>query len=148
VRRALVELPLTAAFVGALARRGAAFYRAATRAPLAALRVPAILARARLVDRLVLSPEGFTPLEHRRLVRALLDRGLRAFTWSFHSPSVMPGGTPYVRSEADLRSFLDSFRRFFDWFLGDLGGRATTPASLARELTVHAAETRGKASRP
>ncbi len=146
--RALVEFPLTAAFVGALGESGAAWYRAATRPVLAPLRLPAFLARARLVDRLVLSPEGFTPSEHRRLVQALLDRGARVFTWSFHSPSVVPGATPYVRNDADLRRFLDSFRRFFDWFLGEVGGRVATHGALALELTTRAAETADTPARP
>ena len=38
----------------------------------------------------------------RRLTRALLARGQRTFVLSLHSPSVVPGNTPYVRSDADL----------------------------------------------
>ena len=66
--------------------------------------------------------------------RMAADRGVRVFTWSFHSPSVLPGGTPYVRTEADVMRFLDAFDRYFDWFFGKLGGRPTTPAQVAREL--------------
>lgn len=136
VTRPLLELPLTAAFTGALGNDGRGLYRVATAPPMLALRAPAILARLRLVDRLVLSPEGFTPSEHRRLTRALLARGVRVFTWSFHSPSVLPGGTPYVRNEADVRRFLDSFSRYFDWFFGEIGGRATTPLEVAAAFSV------------
>jgi hypothetical protein len=132
--RDLLELPLTAAFVGALGPRGRGLYRWAAAPSRLALRLPAVLSRAGLVDRLVLSPEGFTPAEHRRLVRALLRRGVRVFTWSFHSPSVLPGATPYVRTVADLRAFLGSFRRFFDWFFGEIGGMPTTPSAVARDL--------------
>ena len=132
--RRLLELPLTAAFLGALGYAGRDAYRWANRPALAALRLPAVLARTGLVDRLVLSPEGYTPREHRRVTRALLDRGVRVFTWSFHSPSVLPGGTPYVDTEAGVQRFLDSFDRYFEWFFGTIGGRPTTPACVARDL--------------
>ncbi len=129
--RTLLELPLTAGFTGVLGPSGRGVYRAATAPALAPLRLPAVLSRLRLVDRLVLSPEGFTPAEHRRLTRDLLARGVRVFTWSFHSPSVLPGGTPYVHTEADVQRFLDSFARYFDWFFGTLGGVPTTPGEVA-----------------
>jgi hypothetical protein len=137
--RELIGIPLTAAFVGALGSRGRGLYRWANRSALAPLRLPAVLARTGLVDRLMLSPEGFTPAEHRRLVRHLLARDHRVFTWSFHSPSVLPGATPYVRTDADLRTFLDSFRRFFDWFFGELGGRPATPREVVAALRSAAA---------
>jgi len=87
-----------------------------------------------------LSPEGFGPRHHRRLTEHLLERGVRVFTWSFHTPSLEPGHTPYVRSEADLKEFLDRFRAYFEWFLGDIGGVTATPLDVKDEL-----ETRGSA---
>ena len=51
-----------------------------------------------------------------------------------HIPSVVPGHTPYVRNDDDLRRFLDMFRRYFDYFLGTLEGVATTPTQLRAEL--------------
>ena len=134
--RRLLELPVTGGFVGAAGRHGAALYPHAAR--LRALRVPGVLARLRLLDRLTLSPEGFSHEEHVRLTRALFARGLRVFTWSFHSPSLEPGHTPYVRDEGDLRRFLDAFERFFDFFFGELGGVATTPDELRTLLEPHA----------
>ena len=97
-------------------------------------RLPAVLARTRAVDRLMLSPEGYTTDEHRLLVKHLLAKGVRHFTWSFHSPSVVPGFSPYVSSELELRKFLDSFKQFFDFFFGELGGVAVTPTQLYNQL--------------
>lgn len=131
--RRLLELPITGAFVGWARVAAKSLYRLATAAP-AALRLPGVLARSSAVDRLMLSPEGFSSEEHLKVTRDLLGRGVRTFTWSFHSPSVVPGCTPYVGSQAELDRFLDSFRRFFDFFLGTLGGVATTPYGLKQEL--------------
>lgn len=135
--RRLLEIPLTGAFVGWARGLAPPLYDLAA-GPLARLRAPGVLSRLRAVDRLVLSPEGYTPAEHRRLVDALLDQGVRTFTWTLHSPSVEPGHTPYVRSEAELAAFLDSFRRFFSFFFGERGGVAMTPTALKQQLEARA----------
>jgi hypothetical protein len=64
----------------------------------------------------------------------LYRAGLRVFSFAFHSPSVEPGHTPYVRSQRELDSFLDRCRSFFDFFLGDLGGIPTTPLEVKARL--------------
>lgn len=132
--RRLLELPLTAAFVGFSHRLGRQLYPGAQRGLAGTLRIPGILSRLHALDRLVLSPEGFTAKEHVALTRALLRRGVRTFSWTFHSPSLKPGCTPYVRTESELARFLDAFRRYFDFFFGVLGGEAMSPLELRRTL--------------
>ncbi len=133
----LLGIPSTGAYVGLMRRGAHQLHRLATNPSLAWAHLPGILSRLNIVDRLRLSPEGFTPQEHRKLTRHLLERGLRVFTFTFHSPSVEPGCTPYVRSEAQLRIFLDSCRRYFDFFMGELGGISMTPLELKQYLRVH-----------
>ena len=62
--------------------------------------------------------------------------GCASFSFAFHSPSVEPGHTPYVRSGHDLAVFLASCQRFFDFFLGDLGGQPTTPLALKEQFIM------------
>lgn len=128
----LLEIPVTGSYVGHFGKMSHAVYQLAEK--LSSLHMTGILARLNLLDRLRLSPEGYTSDEHKKLVQFLHAQGTRTFTWSFHSPSVVPGMTPYVKSEKDLSRFLDSFRRFFDYFLGELGGVATTPTLLKSRL--------------
>jgi len=128
----MLALPLSGGFVGVASSFGRDLFEFGSR--LRKLRVPGILSRLNIVDRLMLSPEGFTPSEHRRLVRALMSRGERLFTWSFHSSSVEPGMTAYTRDDQELGRFLDSFRYFFDFFLGEIGGVATTPTEVRLQL--------------
>lgn len=129
---------MTGAYTGGARKSAHTLYRLASKPLAARLHVPGILSRLGILDRLVLSPEGFTTREHLALTRALLDRGVRTFTWSFHSSTVLPGGSPYVRSERDVNEFLASFRRYFDYFFGDLGGRSMTPLELKHYLeTAH-----------
>ncbi|HLV77562.1 MAG TPA: polysaccharide deacetylase family protein [Marinobacter sp.] len=124
----LLEVPCTGGFIGWGKAMALPLYEAATK--LSRFKVPGVMSRLGMVDRLMLSPEGFTPAEHIKLTRALFDQGVRTFTWSFHSPSVVPGHTSYVRNEQQLEQFLSSFRQFFDFFFTDLGGKATTPTRL------------------
>ncbi len=128
----LLEIPVTGAFVGWAGNLSKPLYNLGQR--LKKFRAPGILARLSAVDRLMLSPEGFSSRDHIKLTQSLYRKGVRTFTWSFHSPTVVPGFTDYVRNETELVRFLDSFRYFFDFFFGQLGGEASSPTQLRDQL--------------
>ena len=130
----LLEIPLTGAFVGWLRRVGHLLHGLVNQPALKGLRIPGILSRLGALDRLRLSPEGCSPQEHIALTKALLQAGVRTFTWTFHSPSVVPGHTPYIQSDQDASRFHDAFRRYFDDFFGTLGGITMTPLALKRHV--------------
>ena len=89
-----------------------------------------MLAHLHLIDRIPLTPEGISFGEMRRLTRALLRRGRRVFSFNYHSPSLAPGNTPYVRDTMDLRAFLERIEQYLDFFMKELGGRAVTPLEV------------------
>jgi hypothetical protein len=126
----LVELPLSAAYVGRLRPRGSAIYRAAARVP----RGRGVLFRTKLLNRVPLTPEGVPLAEALAAARALLKDGLRWFSLSFHSPSVEPGHTPFVRTAEDLRGFHAWWDAMFDFFESE----GIAPASI--EETIAAAK--------
>jgi hypothetical protein len=128
--RKLLGLPGTGGYVGWLRAGGTPVYELVTSSGMKRLRAAGAFARLRLMERIRLSPEDYNDPEMRRLTRALLADGIRVFVFSFHSPSVMPGGTPYVRNQADLDRFLDKCRRYFAFFMQELGGIAMTPLQL------------------
>jgi hypothetical protein len=129
--RHFLYLPVTQSPVGPL--RGLArtnisrwlFGRTARR-----LHLPGVLARLGLLELIMLTPEGPSAVELRRLATALLRAGQRVFTLSLHSPSLVPGSTPYVRSEQDLAAFLTKIEDFFSVFFGELRGRPIDPLAL------------------
>jgi hypothetical protein len=127
---ALLELPLSIGYTGAIARFPAAARTLATHPVLKTLHVPGILSHLGLLDRIVLTPEGITFEEQRRLARAMLRRGYRVFSLTYHSPSLAPGNTPYVRDAAELRLFLSRIERFLEFFMGEVGGSAATPFEI------------------
>lgn len=146
--RQLLEIPLTVGFTGLLRQSGPWLHRRLTRPRGMRFRLPGVCARLHLLDRIRLSPEGIDIAELIRLTRTLLKSGIRVFSFTYHSPSMQPGNLSYVRSDADLRLFLDRFERYFDFFFGEAGGRAITPLGfreLALQLRTHSAE---RARRP
>lgn len=130
----MLEIPLSAAFVGSAGRYSKTIFNLAQNFNV--IKAQGILARLNIIDRLMLSPEGFTTKEHIKLTKFLYKQGVRTFTWNFHSPSVVPGMTTYTRNEKELTAFLDSFRYFFDYFFTELNGIATTPTLLKQKLTT------------
>ena len=92
-------------------------------------------ARLGLQERITLTPEGITHAEHRRLTEAMLRRGHRVFSFTYHSPSLAPGNTPYVRNESELSAFLDKFERYLEYFFNEIGGRPATPSEIKAELS-------------
>ena len=132
--RKLLGLPGTGGYVGWLRAGATPLYRAVTSPIMRGIRAAGAVARLRLIERIRLSPEDYSEPEMRRLTRTLLHDGVRVFVFSFHSPSVMPGGTPYVRSEADLERFLDKCRGYFDFFMHELDGVAMTPLEIMNDL--------------
>jgi hypothetical protein len=140
-RGRVLSIPGTGALVGRLPSLG--LYRLASAPALTPLHLPGVLAKCGLVERIALSPEGTSCAEMMRLVRWLHGRGQRLFVLSLHSPSVEPGHTPYVRSEAELEAFLAALDGLLRHFMTELGGVPTDPlalhAALAAERMAEAA---------
>ena len=128
----LLEIPVSGAFVGWGGGLMNPLYNFAMH--FKKFKLPGIFSRLSLVDRLMLSPEGFTSKDHIKLTDFLYKQGVRTFTWSFHSPTVVPGHTSYVQSEAQLKEFLATFNTYFDYFFNELGGEASTPTQLRDHL--------------
>jgi hypothetical protein len=126
----LLEIPLTVGYTGLLADFGPQLYHRVAYDMQRRLRLPGLLAHLRLLDRVRMSAEGIKFFELRRLTRRMVNTGLRVFNFTYHSPSAQPGNTPYVRTEADSQAFLATIERFFDFFFGEIGGRATTPQEI------------------
>lgn len=132
----LLELPVSGGFVGLAGRQSVAFFELCQR--LRFLKAPAIASRLGMVDRLLLSPEGFSFKEHKMLTKHLFQQGSRLFTWSFHSSSIVPGHTVYVQNQRQLQNFLDSFRRYFDFFFNEMHGQPSTPTRIKQHLETQA----------
>lgn len=130
----LLEVPCTVDYTGWAGGARPALHRLASRPGLERLYAVGILTKARASNRIMCSPEGNTFEEMRSLVEALVARGERVFTLSFHSPSLDVGHTPYVRTQADLEAFLESIEQFCAFFMERLGGVAVTVRELRQTV--------------
>ena len=133
-RRRLLDVPLSCGFAGVLARRGPALYPTLVSPFGMRWHAPGLAARLGLLERIRLTPEGIDHAAHRRLTRSLLKQGCRIFSLTYHSPSLQPGCTPYVRNRDELTRFLETIDRYLDFFFNELGGQSITPAALYRLL--------------
>lgn len=121
--RRLLELPLTTVYWGPLRQVGNVIYPHLWRTP----SVRGVLARTRLLERIPLTPEGITSEEALRGVDIAIDEGLPVLVFSFHSPSLAAGHTPYVRNDEDLDALYDWWRVLFT----HLAKRGVRPTSVA-----------------
>ncbi|WP_188772463.1 polysaccharide deacetylase family protein [Novosphingobium endophyticum] len=129
--RRLLELPLTTVYWGPLRQIGNVLYPHLWRAP----QVRGVLARTGLLERIPLTPEGVTADEALRGVDIALDEGLPVLVFSFHSPSLAPGHTPYVRNDEDLDALYDWWRRLFT-FLAQRGVKPTSVADIMASVEL------------
>lgn len=118
----IVEVPLSTVHTGALRRAGPRLHRLAGLVP----RGRGALARSRLLSRVPLTPEGVPATEAIAAIAAARADGERLLTLSFHSPSLVPGHTPYVRTAADRAAF----DRWWDVVLAGLSREGYAPVTL------------------
>jgi hypothetical protein len=116
--------------VGYLCRNGKRFYDTGSSGLASVLRLSSILSRCRAVERVRLTPEGFSLRHLKGVARALVKSQVRILLFSFHSPSVAPGHTPYVRDRAQLQEFLERIDGFLRFFRTEIGGSFVTADDL------------------
>jgi len=132
----ILEVPVTSGFIGAAARAGELFPGIFDDKLAARLRLPGLLGRSGLVTRSRLTPEGVSAAEQCRLLDTLVRRGRRTFTLVYHSPSLAPGNTPYVRDEAELDRFLGAIEQVLTHFRDVIGGRFTSMSGLHARMSA------------
>lgn len=134
-RSGILTLPLTRGYTGALHRAGTELDRLLSKPPLHALHGLGLLRRLRLLDRANLTPEGTPAAEQVALARAMLRRGHRTLVMTFHSPSLAPGHTPYVRDPAEAGAFLASLDQVCRTLFEEIGVLPGNPLDLLPERT-------------
>lgn len=98
----VLEMPVTTVFGGLLGSKARAVYHRIARG---GTRAGSALSRLRLAERIALTPEGIPVERALKAIDIAIDSRLPILNFSFHSPSLQPGNTPYVRSAADLELF-------------------------------------------
>jgi hypothetical protein len=110
-QKQLLELPLTAVYTGLFREQGSWLFGAVSRIKL----LEALFARG-LLNRVALTPEGMPAKEVLEAIDVLDDSGCQFYSLSYHSPSIVPGHTPYVRDGDDLKRFWQWWDLVFNHF--------------------------------
>lgn len=103
----LLELPVTTVFTGHLHNLGAKIFDDFVSSQTSR----AMLSRSGLLERIALTPEGIPLDKAIQGIDAALAQDVSILNFSFHSPSLAPGHTYYVRTSQDLE-------RLYDWWKG------------------------------
>jgi hypothetical protein len=126
----LVEVPTSVGFLRGPQRLSARVRGALARSPLARLKVVGLLDSVGLLAQRWISPETSTSREMIRLATSLTRRGLPVLDLTFHSSSLLPGATPFVRTEVDRKQFLVSIESFLAFCSGQ-GFQYSTASEVA-----------------
>jgi hypothetical protein len=121
--RDLIELPVTSAYWGPLARFGPLLHRAQRHVPT----FFSGFSRLNLLERIALTPEGVSPEEALRGIAIAQEQGLPLLVLSFHSPSLAPGHTPYAATEGQV----EALYHWFEVVYADLARRGIHPARVS-----------------
>lgn len=125
---ALVEVPLSTIYTGVLRARGSWLHPLLGRVP----KARGLFARTKLLSRVPLTPEGTSAREAIRAIEHAAADGEQLLQLTFHSPSLVPGHTPYVRDARELATFL----RWWDQVLPALARCGYTPATLGNVINA------------
>jgi hypothetical protein len=121
--RDLLELPVTSAYWGPLARFGPLLHRAQRHVPT----FFSGFSRFNLLERIALTPEGVSSDEALRGIAIAQEQGLPLVVLSFHSPSLAPGHTPYAATEREV----EALYHWFEVVYADLARRGIHPARVS-----------------
>ncbi|MCO8122509.1 polysaccharide deacetylase family protein [Stieleria sp. TO1_6] len=117
----LLEVPVTAGYTHSHFELADRLRAVAMRRPWKSFKAVGLLDRTGIATKVKLSPEQASLQAMQQLAAAMIRRGSPVLVLMFHSSSLLPGCSPYVRSEADLDDFLDRLDRFFQFAVDQLG---------------------------
>lgn len=108
----LLQVPATTGFTQMNFRFSNALFNLLRKGPIRRLRLVGVLDKLGLLNKIWLSPEQSRADEMIALAKTFLKKKAPLINLFFHSPTLQPGLTPYVQTEADQREFLAKVRTF------------------------------------
>lgn len=124
----LLELPVTSIFAGAFRSMGPFLFDQVFGSDT----MRSMLARGGMLERIALTPEGIPAEKAILAIDTAIEARLPVLNFSFHSPSLAVGYTPYVRNEAQLEQFFAWWETIF----AHLKARGVMPASVGDVITA------------
>jgi len=136
----MLEVPATIGFAGLTSssfEKANRVHHILTRPPYNRLRAAGMLHRCGVLQKIWLSPENSTGNEMITLAKSMIRKGAQVLNLFFHSPTLQPGLTPFVRNEADRLEFMGRIKIFLR-FAADAGfepiALGSTPSVVCRPV--------------
>ena len=83
-----------------------------------------------------LRPSYSSVEDAKALASALVARGVPTLNMLFHSSELVPGGSPYNKTEGDVDRFFERLERVFEHVMKQLGARGVTYRECAEALEL------------
>jgi hypothetical protein len=109
---ALLEVPASVGYLQRYENFGHAIFEYIRQSRLRRLRLLGILDRLRFLNKVSLTPEHSSAAQMVDLVKTMRNKGHKLVTMWFHSSTLTPGLTPFVKTERDASAFLENVRQF------------------------------------
>jgi hypothetical protein len=112
--KSLLEVPASVDFLQSPRGLSSAVFHGFRRVPGGHF-VTGALAKLGVLNHVAISPELHLVPPMIRLTHSMLSRGTRIINLFFHSPTLLPGCSPFVRTEADAEAFLARIDQFLEF---------------------------------
>ena len=130
----ILEIPVSSAYDRAPFELWDAIHRRLGSRVGEALRLRGLAARAGLVSKIALKPELENVKDMLRLSRVLIEQGISHLQLMWHSPSLLPGTSPFVRTPAERDRLLARIRGVIEGLRQAGPVRFVTLSQAARSL--------------
>ncbi len=127
----LLEVPCSVAYSRFSQDWSHALHQRLSSDPWRAMRMIGVLWHTRLLRKIFLSPEVHQGANLKLAMSALVASAAPVLHLSFHSPSLAPGHTPYVRDIAQRDAFLATIRDVLTYARRELGATSYTLSEFA-----------------
>jgi len=119
----LLEVPLSVDYVGYLSKAGNKLNSTLQNKQSIKLKLPGVLSRLKLFERIRLTPEGHSLDDLKRLTLSMVEQNQKVFCLTYHSSTLMPGGSPYVKNTQELNGFLQTIEDYLEFFSNHINGQ-------------------------
>jgi hypothetical protein len=110
----MLELPITVGYTRFSRESWPAIARLQENPVVRRLRIAGLASKLARLDRVILTPEAHGADEMLNLTRHLLDHGVGYLHMYFHSNSLLPGLTPFTRSESEVDRVYGRIQRYVE----------------------------------
>ena len=131
----ILEVPVSSGYQRTSFERLDALHSKLSTPPLNHLHLVGILWRLGLLRKTTVTPEGHNSGDICRCIDAAIARGDCIINMFFHSSDLLPGSTPYVRTQADKRRFLDCIKRCIEHIRDTHHAEFLTMREIRQSLT-------------